>query len=77
MIWTPAAITQLTELWNSGLPTGEIGRRMGCTKNCVIGKAHRLQLPPLESPLPEHARPFVGQPALRRPRRRPEGKYAT
>ena len=44
MIWTRERMEQLTALWDEGLPTREIGRRMGINKNQVIGKAHRLEL---------------------------------
>ena len=33
------------------LATAEIGRRMGVTKNTVVGKAHRLDLPARPSPM--------------------------
>ncbi|CCQ72443.1 GcrA family cell cycle regulator [Magnetospira sp. QH-2] len=49
--WTPDRIKLLTELWSEGLATGEIGRRLGFTKNAVIGKAHRLGLPKRQSPI--------------------------
>lgn len=45
MKWTAARDKRLTRLWASGLPTPEIGKRMGVTKNSVIGRAHRLKLP--------------------------------
>ena len=46
--------------WAEGLSTAEIGRRMGVSKNAVVGKAHRLNLP---------SRPFA-DPARRRSARR-------
>ncbi|GAB6051765.1 GcrA family cell cycle regulator [Magnetospira thiophila] len=49
--WTPDRIKLLTDLWSEGLATGEIGRRLGFTKNAVIGKAHRLGLPKRQSPI--------------------------
>ncbi len=42
--WTPERIATLIALWNQELPTSEIGRRLGITKNAVIGKVHRLGL---------------------------------
>jgi GcrA cell cycle regulator len=50
-IWTPDLISQLGALWRQGLSTAEIGRRLGVTKNAVVGKAHRLALDPRPSPL--------------------------
>ncbi|HYN38867.1 MAG TPA: GcrA family cell cycle regulator [Rhodospirillales bacterium] len=43
--WTPERIATLIALWNESLTTTEIGRRLGITKNAVIGKVHRLGLP--------------------------------
>ena len=42
--WTPERIAALIALWNEELPASEIGRRLGITKNAVIGKVHRLGL---------------------------------
>jgi GcrA cell cycle regulator len=50
-IWTSELIEQLAVLWEQGLATAEIGRRLGLSKNAVIGKAHRLALQPRPSPL--------------------------
>jgi GcrA cell cycle regulator len=44
--WTPERIEQLTLLWDEGVTTAEIGRRIGVTKNAVIGKVHRIGLVP-------------------------------
>ena len=49
--WTPERIATVTRLWNEGLTTAEIGRAIGMSKNAVVGKAHRLQLPPRPSPI--------------------------
>lgn len=49
--WTDSALRLLTEQWNAGVPTVVIGRRLGITKNVVIGKAHRLGLPARKSPI--------------------------
>ena len=35
---------QLTALWAEGHSTAEIGRRMGRTKNSIVGHAHRMGL---------------------------------
>jgi len=43
--WTPARVNALIAFWDEGLTTSEIGRRLGVTKNAVIGKVHRLGLP--------------------------------
>ena len=44
--WTPERIALLTQLWEEGITTAEIGRRIGVTKNAVIGKVHRIGLVP-------------------------------
>lgn len=51
MEWTTTAIDLLRALWAEGLSTAEIGRRMGVTKNAIVGKAHRLELPARPSPI--------------------------
>lgn len=51
MDWTDAVILSLRALWGEGLSTAEIGRRLGVTKNAVVGKAHRLVLPARPSPI--------------------------
>jgi GcrA cell cycle regulator len=43
--WTPERAAALITLWNEGISASDIGRRLGVTKNAVIGKAFRLQLP--------------------------------
>jgi GcrA cell cycle regulator len=42
--WTPEKVEELTKFWASGLSASEIGRRMGITKNAVVGKVRRLDL---------------------------------
>lgn len=49
--WTDSDIATLRTLWDEGLSTAEIGRRMGLSKNAVVGKAHRLNLPARPSPI--------------------------
>lgn len=49
--WTDEQIDELVRLWNEGLPTSEIGRLLGTTKNAVVGKAHRLGLSKRQSPI--------------------------
>ena len=51
MSWTPERIGELEKLWAEGLSTAEIGRRIGVSKNAVVGKAHRLGLPGRQSPI--------------------------
>ncbi len=51
MDWTDEAIARLRMLWDEGHSTAEIGRRMSVSKNAVVGKAHRLNLPARPSPI--------------------------
>jgi GcrA cell cycle regulator len=60
-VWTDELVSELSRLWAEGLSTAEIGRRLGLTKNAVVGKAHRLALAPRPSPL-------KSPPAPRQPR---------
>ena len=51
MDWTNDVISRLRQLWDEGISTTEIGRRLGVSKNAVIGKAHRLNLSARASPI--------------------------
>lgn len=50
-VWNQERIDALGALWTEGLSTAEIGRRLGVSKNAVVGKAHRLSLTPRPSPV--------------------------
>ena len=49
--WTDATVTRLRQLWADGYSTVGIGRHLGVSKNAVVGKAHRLDLPGRPSPI--------------------------
>lgn len=67
MEWTDEAIARLKALWAEGHSTAEIGRRMGVSKNAVVGKAHRLHLPARPSPIRrDSSSGRVRQPVVRR-----------
>ncbi len=51
MEWSEDVIAKLRVLWTEGHSTAEIGRRLNVSKNAVVGKAHRLDLPPRPSPI--------------------------
>lgn len=51
MVWDEDTIRHLRELWAQGLSTAEIGRRLGVSKNAIVGKAHRLDLDARPSPI--------------------------
>jgi GcrA cell cycle regulator len=67
MVWNEETILRLRELWDQGLSTAEIGRRLGVSKNAIVGKAHRLDLTARPSPIRREpmARPERPAPALR------------
>ena len=51
MCWNDEKINRLKKLWQEGLTTGEIGKRLAISKNAVVGKAHRLGLKGRPSPI--------------------------
>src|SRR4249919_1411034 len=51
MEWAEETIVRLRTLWDEGLSTAEIGRRLGVSKNAIVGKAHRLELDARPSPI--------------------------
>ncbi len=51
MAWTDEMVDQLREMWKQGLTTGEIGKRLGVSKNSIVGKVHRLGLSGRPSPI--------------------------
>lgn len=56
--WTPSRVDRLSVLWREGRRASLIAVELGCSKNAVIGKAHRLDLPQrLPTPRPHVRRP--------------------
>ena len=51
MPWDDNNVSKLKELWDQGLPTAQIGKLLGFTKNAVVGKAHRIGLERRPSPI--------------------------
>jgi len=66
MTWTPDLVAQLKVLWEQGESTAEIGRRLGISKNAVVGKAHRLALQARPSPI--RRRRVAAKPMIKGPR---------
>ena len=66
MEWNEEAIGKLRALWAEGHSTAEIGRRLGVSKNAVVGKAHRLDLPARPSPIRRDGSGIPRQPVPRR-----------
>jgi|TARA_B100001964_G_scaffold85763_1_gene96771 GcrA cell cycle regulator len=51
MPWNDDNVSRLRNLWDQGLPTAQIGKLLGFTKNAVVGKAHRIGLERRPSPI--------------------------
>jgi GcrA cell cycle regulator len=69
MEWNEEIISRLRDLWAEGHSTAEIGRRLGVSKNAIVGKAHRLDLPARPSPIRrEGSEPLADRKAVQ-PRR--------
>jgi len=66
MEWNEETIARLRALWAEGLSTAEIGRRMAISKNAVVGKAHRLNLPARPSPIRRDGNGAAPRPATPR-----------
>src|SRR3954464_1946461 len=86
MEWREDIIGQLRALWDEGHSTAEIGRRMGVTKNAIVGKAHRLNLPARPSPIRAEAErkprqlrraPRVTLPGVQAPPTRTKASHVT
>ncbi|MBR2033446.1 MAG: GcrA cell cycle regulator [Alphaproteobacteria bacterium] len=51
MAWTDEMVEDLKKMWQEGLTTGEIGKRLNVSKNSIVGKVHRLGLSGRPSPI--------------------------
>lgn len=67
MIWDAETIRRLRDDWAQGYSTAEIGRRLGMSKNAIVGKAHRLDLDERPSPIRRDASSNPTIPSVRRP----------
>jgi GcrA cell cycle regulator len=68
--WAEETVMRLRELWDEGHSTTEIGRRLGVSKNAIVGKAHRLDLAARPSPIKRGA--SSGSQPARQPRAVPK-----
>lgn len=50
-VWTDKKIEKLKILWEKGVPTAEIGKKLDFSKNAIVGKVHRLGLSNRNSPI--------------------------
>jgi hypothetical protein len=60
--WPAKRVARLRLLWRRGLSAAEIGRLLGMSKNAVVGKIDRLELPPPSVELQAHKRRRAGRP---------------
>lgn len=78
MPWTDEMVEDLKKMWKEGLSTGEIGKRLGVSKNSIVGKVHRLQLVSRPSPIKkkDDAQPAAKEKSKPAPKesRKPEAK---
>lgn len=51
MFWTDEKVEELCKLWDKGLTANEIAKKLGVTKNAIVGKVHRLCLKARPSPI--------------------------
>lgn len=51
MAWTDQMVEDLRVMWKQGLTTAEIGKKLGVSKNSIVGKVHRLGLSGRPSPI--------------------------
>lgn len=69
--WTPERMDLLTALWGEGLSCSKIGKHLGISAHAVIGKAHRILLPPRPSPIkrigPFKKSKFISAPRVAKP----------
>jgi GcrA cell cycle regulator len=47
----PGVVETFRQLWDAGLSTAAIGRRLGASKNAIVGKSRRLDFPKRPSPI--------------------------
>ena len=51
MAWTDEMVEGLRQMWDEGLTANEIAKRLGVSKNSIVGKVHRLCLKARPSPI--------------------------
>ncbi len=51
MAWTKEMVEQLQKMWSEGLTANEIAKKIGVSKNSIVGKVHRLCLKARPSPI--------------------------
>lgn len=69
MFWTEKKVAELIDLTKRGVRFREIGDILGCTKNAVIGKVHRLGIQTLQ---PVNKAAVVGRRSIAKPKPKPK-----
>ncbi len=57
MAWTEEMVEGLRQMWVEGLTANEIAKRLGVSKNSIVGKVHRLCLKARPSPIKKKVAP--------------------
>jgi GcrA cell cycle regulator len=68
--WTNERVAHLRRLWSEGHSAAEIGRRLGLSKNSIVGRARRDDLPARPNPVNQYAipkDPYAARPTRVRP----------
>ena len=50
-MWTEEQVEKLRQMWEQGKTSNEIAKKLGVTKNSIVGKVHRLCLKARPSPI--------------------------
>ena len=61
MAWTDQMVEDLRVMWKQGMTTAEIGKRLGVSKNSIVGKVHRLGLSGRPSPIKKKEKPEAAE----------------
>ena len=76
MGWTVEMVEDLKKMWAEGLTTGEIGKKLGVSKNSIVGKVHRLGLSGRPSPIKKKDEEETAAPAPKAKSEKPAAKPA-
>lgn len=67
VMWDNSEVmSRFRALWDEGVSTRLIGERLGCSKNAVVGKAHREHFPARPSPIALRTGKPIGAKNIRR-----------
>ena len=61
MAWTDQMVEDLRVMWKQGMTTAEIGKKLGVSKNSIVGKVHRLGLSGRPSPIKKKEKPEAAE----------------